>query len=607
MDIFRAILRASLLLFAVVPSPVLAGIITVEFTGTFTTSYGNPYDPSSAHPVADPIHGTISFEQSSQPTFVSGSYYASYLNAITSYSVTSSSYMFSQYYGSTTVTGSTGTINIQGGGVPGILDIRLQPVGFSNLQLSAVFPSGTFANTTLPGAGLTSASLASPSDATIFAGIGCTQYVACGPATYGQVAFALTNTAPVTPPTAEVLGRLSNAVYGTTRPDNGTEVEATGYALVDSTDRELGFYGAEYRNGNQIVIALRGTNVGAFWNGEGNAGLAAVKDIVADASFVSGVPDAALESYVRKAAHLVATARDSCSACTITVTGHSLGGALADIIGKATGYNTVSFNAPGAGKLLSALSDEVSEAVPAGGPGQGTILDYRLAGDAISQFGDRVGTPITYGTSNASGPALVVQAFTKHRLSALVSAIQNDIIHDFGVGGPIIPASSISDILVAATCPTPTFCAFPKIIQNGSGILFDPIEGNKYTFAVDDGSPFISSLLLPDLEGVDHYRFGAFASGMWTELGNLSAETLFNFAGSTSQFWFSAYDAFGNLQAIPQGMIFQVTFASPGEVRATLNVEPTGVPEPSSWALMLLGFGAIGGVARRRPRTKALA
>ena len=32
--------------------------------------------------------------------------------------------------------------------------------------------------------------------------------------------------------------------------------------------------------------------------------------------------------------------------------------------------------------------------------------------------------------------------------------------------------------------------------------------------------------------------------------------------------------------------------------------EPTAVPEPATWAMMILGFGLIGGVlrARRRPR-----
>jgi hypothetical protein len=34
----------------------------------------------------------------------------------------------------------------------------------------------------------------------------------------------------------------------------------------------------------------------------------------------------------------------------------------------------------------------------------------------------------------------------------------------------------------------------------------------------------------------------------------------------------------------------------------TLNISPAPVPEPAAWALMLLGFGAIGVTMRRRQK-----
>ncbi|MEZ5711886.1 MAG: PEPxxWA-CTERM sorting domain-containing protein [Sphingobium sp.] len=43
----------------------------------------------------------------------------------------------------------------------------------------------------------------------------------------------------------------------------------------------------------------------------------------------------------------------------------------------------------------------------------------------------------------------------------------------------------------------------------------------------------------------------------------------------------------------------------PGPVDWTLKIVDLGVPEPSTWAMMVLGMGAIGGAMRRRNRFKA--
>jgi choice-of-anchor C domain-containing protein len=50
-----------------------------------------------------------------------------------------------------------------------------------------------------------------------------------------------------------------------------------------------------------------------------------------------------------------------------------------------------------------------------------------------------------------------------------------------------------------------------------------------------------------------------------------------------------------------------LTFASTGTTAygaALDNVNVTAVPEPAAWALMILGFGAIGGVMRRRGQSE---
>ncbi len=42
-----------------------------------------------------------------------------------------------------------------------------------------------------------------------------------------------------------------------------------------------------------------------------------------------------------------------------------------------------------------------------------------------------------------------------------------------------------------------------------------------------------------------------------------------------------------------------------GSYAGTLNFSPGVVPEPATWALMILGFGAVGGAMRRRTAMKA--
>lgn len=65
-------------------------------------------------------------------------------------------------------------------------------------------------------------------------------------------------------------------------------------------------------------------------------------------------------------------------------------------------------------------------------------------------------------------------------------------------------------------------------------------------------------------------------------------------------------DAFQSFTATPSSLSlsFNSTGGSPYSASATLSVPPAGavgaVPEPASWALMIVGFGMVGGAMRRR-------
>ena len=90
----------------------------------------------------------------------------------------------------------------------------------------------------------------------------------------------------------------------------------------------------------------------------------------------------------------------------ITLTGHSLGGALAQLVGEASDFAVAAFNAPGGQALYGQLSSELA---PADGLGYGgTDINYIVDGDQVSFAGVPIGQQFTingpYGINASSSP-----------------------------------------------------------------------------------------------------------------------------------------------------------------------------------------------------------
>ena len=196
----------------------------------------------------------------------------------------------------------------------------------------------------------------------------------------------------------------------------------------------------------QVVIAFRGTVL--------TAGAANVEDVLADASFVTSIANPALAAMVSDAARFVAMIHSEYKGATITLTGHSLGGAEAQLVGAEAHLTTESFNAPGAAAVFSQLAPELA---PVNGLGCSDLsIQYRIYGDQVSLAGcqfadtdtisvaDPAGTTFDRLTSISPLLDLVVNASTYAKLHAIAT-----VIAQITANAPLMPSNAAepNDIL----------------------------------------------------------------------------------------------------------------------------------------------------------------
>ena len=132
------------------------------------------------------------------------------------------------------------------------------------------------------------------------------------------------------------LAELSNAVYNTADLKRKAAVVVAGHGKWSCTDYKLasgsmnGFQAGMFVKGGQKVVAFRGT--------------AQAMDGVADLKLGTGMNS----SYFYEGEEFAAK-----SGVNTIVTGHSLGGAIAQIVANRGDYVMATFNAPGVGVIAS--------------------------------------------------------------------------------------------------------------------------------------------------------------------------------------------------------------------------------------------------------------
>jgi pimeloyl-ACP methyl ester carboxylesterase len=237
---------------------------------------------------------------------------------------------------------------------------------------------------------------------------------------------------------------------------NGSIVD--GYTVVDTASDKNGFFADALQNNNQIVIAIRGTDPNDIYN--------LAKTLLADTSWAlpnleqqSNSPNAILTSEVADAATFLQKVRDEFQNDIITITGHSLGGAIAQLLGLTSNYTAVGFNAPGAAQFESELTTALAPATNSsdlilGRPN----INIRLEGDQVSLAGTSIGTQWTIPSPYT---ATWQNFLSNHSLDTIRAVL----------GSNPSPATSIS--VPGAITGTPTDSPLPlsSLIQPVSSVL----------------------------------------------------------------------------------------------------------------------------------------
>ena len=323
-----------------------------------------------------------------------------------------------------------------------------------------------------------------------------------------------------------------------------------------------------------------------------------LKNAAADVSFNGGsVPSPLLIEEVTDAAAFVKQIEQNDEQndwnANITLTGHSLGGAIAQLVGEAAGLDAYAFNAPGAagvyGSLGSSLFGNPLRYGSWRAPVSGQVnTNYRLFGDQVSLLGKPIGNTVTLVNLNQpSGPFDFQYMLNAHKMENVISAIESAGTNINNL--PISPAApgtfpELNDVQGLQGMLTGTklglgLYAFVFAVTNGAAITIDPASGTDFTFIENSGSPNLASITLPTMNNVGSYELRYSQNGVWSAYQSIQPGVLDNLPSGVSGVEFNAIGSLGQGEPLPS-FLFQGSFSSSGTVSATL----TETTVPSVWA-----------------------
>ncbi len=399
-----------------------------------------------------------------------------------------------------------------------------------------------------------------------------------------------------TPPTQLDLAEMSSAVYNVSSAPT-----IDGYVSTQNIVGTAGFAAEVFKSGNQVVLAIRGTDMSNEYNN--------LKTLAADSSFSTGKVTPQLTSEVSQAANLLEQLHTQCPSCNFYVTGHSLGGAIAQVLGLETGLPTQAFNAPGAGAVLSQLQAQVPSLTGASGltslswANSGINDNLRVYGDLISQVGAPVGTQTELDITQDYALTTVLPELTfneNHAIGTIVNTLTGNSYTETTCTGSCGPAISLATLGLVYEYFNGYEGQFNNLVQQGAITAFDPPSGAFYTIVNAAGSPDYGSIALPLIPGVSEYDVEYLVGSQWSTDHPLAPGVFLDLPADVNGIAFEGLGQGGNKVELPMGFSFVSTFDTTGELSATFTVAQ--IPEPKIWAELVLGVFFLGAFCRSRRR-----
>ncbi len=383
--------------------------------------------------------------------------------------------------------------------------------------------------------------------------------------------MSLSGSAPAAVPVLISLAMLAGDAYNT--PPAGIGGWTAAAPIATTLGQIVNYTNADR---SQVVIAVEGTQLS---NGQ--------DDLTDISSFPSGTPTAALTAYVAALAADIQQVLAANPNATITLTGHSLGGAVAQMVGEYTGFATTTFNAPGAQVLYTstavqnALSVLKSDVAATTSPN----VNYRTQGDVVSLIGAPIGNTQTIVPPGSSADS-VWNVLSNHSINTTIANLQNPA--STITNGSVEPNANIQGLAnalyssgqtvvtpVSATVQTVTSKISPTVdfLGNEFSAWIDPTTAPVHVFAVNPGSPLISAVTFEGDANFLTYDVWAKTASGWSAPQTVVAGEKASFAQATTAIMYEGLSNTGQPVASGGSSLFYAQFSGAGTVSGTLTAE----------------------------------
>ena len=375
-------------------------------------------------------------------------------------------------------------------------------------------------------------------------------------ADYGS-ASAPGNIQGIPKPDVSTLADLANAAY------SPSVVSIDGYVQNTSlrmTDAVVNFNGEAFQDGDQVVVSLRGTEI------------TSLPDLIADASWISAsAPNSTLLQYISDAAGLIQDVKLAYPRAGITITGHSLGGAIAEILGYATDLPAITFNAPGMAQWetnqavlqllkLAGTSNTVSP----------QTVNYRIRGDQVSLAGRQVGQTETLPSQ-----------YNDNWVTALLNHFMTTVFHNvLQPATPGIPDAALPGLtlIVPVIAPDGITRFIPTTsVQPNEFYVTDPSGASTFAVSASSNSAPFDTITLPEFAGINEYALGFELGSQLISSQVVQGGVTVTAPGGATGFSFTALGTIGSPAVMPNQGNIGFTFASAGTFSGSISPEANSV------------------------------